>query len=188
MSASIIVGNCIDAMSRLPENLVDAVVTDPPYHLTSIVKRFGSATAAPAQFGKDGAFARQSRGFMGKTWDGGDVSMNANTWRAVLRVMKPGAHLLAFGGTRTHHRIWCAIEDAGFEIRDTVFWMYGSGFPKSHDAPFMALAKALVVVKAPGWIESYGIGQEILAFRAAGKPVHHMELGEIPEAILREAR
>jgi DNA modification methylase len=126
-------GDCLDVLAGLPENSVDSVVTDPPYHLTSIVKRFGADGAAPAQFGKDGAYARASAGFMGKKWDGGDVAFRSETWAAVLRVMKPGAHLLAFSGTRTYHRMVCAIEDAGFEIRDQIAWVYGSGFPKSHD-------------------------------------------------------
>lgn len=113
--------------------LVDAVVTDPPYHLTSTVERFGKPGSAPAKFGKDGAFARASRGFMGKSWDGGDIAFQPETWRACYDLMKPGAHLVAFGGTRTMHRIVCAIEDAGFEIRDSLMWIYGSGMPKSHN-------------------------------------------------------
>jgi len=68
---------------------------------------------------------------MGKTWDGGGIAYNAELWREVYRVLKPGAHLLAFGGTRTSHRMVCAIEDAGFEIRDSIAWVYGGGFPKS---------------------------------------------------------
>jgi site-specific DNA-methyltransferase (adenine-specific) len=70
---------------------------------------------------------------MGTAWDGGDVAFRPDVWRAVLRVLKPGAHLLAMGGTRTYHRLACAIEDAGFEIRDQVAWCYGQGFPKSLD-------------------------------------------------------
>jgi site-specific DNA-methyltransferase (adenine-specific) len=70
---------------------------------------------------------------MGKTWDGGDIAQRPELWAEVLRVLKPGAHLVAFGGTRTSHRMACAIEDAGFEIRDTICWLYGSGFPKSHN-------------------------------------------------------
>jgi site-specific DNA-methyltransferase (adenine-specific) len=70
---------------------------------------------------------------MGQKWDGGDVSFRIETWREVWRVLKPGAHLAAFGGTRTFHRMAVAIEDAGFEIRDTLAWLYGTGFPKSHD-------------------------------------------------------
>jgi DNA modification methylase len=126
-------GDCLDVLAGLPENSVDSVCTDPPYHLTSIVKRFGGENAVPAQVGKTGAYARATAGFMGKKWDGGDIAFRVETWAAVLRVMKPGAHLLAFSGTRTYHRMVCAIEDAGFEIRDQIAWLYGSGFPKSHD-------------------------------------------------------
>lgn len=72
-------------------------------------------------------------GFMGKNWDSRGVSFRAETWAAIRSLLVPGAHLLAFGGTRTFHRIAIAIEDAGFEIRDTIGWLYGSGFPKSHD-------------------------------------------------------
>lgn len=127
-------GDCLKVLPRLTAEgvTVDSVVTDPPYHLTSIVKRFGKNGSAPAQFGTDGAFARASKGFMGKTWDGGDVAFRPETWAAVMLVMKPGAHLLAFGGTRTYARMAVAIEDAGFEIRDCIAFMFGSGFPKSH--------------------------------------------------------
>lgn len=82
---------------------VDAVVTDPPYEL----------------------------GFMGKHWDASGIAYRVDLWAEVLRVLKPGGHLLAFGGTRTYHRMTCAIEDAGFEVRDSLHWMYGTGFPKS---------------------------------------------------------
>ena len=109
-----------------------ACVTDPPYHLTSIRKRFGKEGSAPAQYGRDGAFSRLSGGFMGKAWDGGDVAFRPETWRLVYDVLRPGAWLAAFGGTRTQHRMACAIEDAGFEIRDQLCWMYGTGFPKSY--------------------------------------------------------
>lgn len=105
--------------------IFDSVVTDPPYHLTSVVKRFGGESAAPAKFGTDGAFARASAGFMGQQWDGGDIAYRPETWRRVYDVMKPGAFLVAFGGTRTYHRMACAIEDAGFEIRDSLHWIYG---------------------------------------------------------------
>ena len=108
-------------------------MTDPPYHLVSVVKRFGADDAVPAQFGSDGAYARASRGFMGRTWDGGDVAFRAETWAAVYRVLKPGGYVLAFGGTRTYHRLACAIEDAGFDVRDMISWNFGSGFPKSRD-------------------------------------------------------
>jgi site-specific DNA-methyltransferase (adenine-specific) len=70
---------------------------------------------------------------MGKTWDGGDIAFRPETWRLVFDAMKPGAHLAAFGGSRGYHRMACAIEDAGFEIRDSLMWIYGTGFPKSHN-------------------------------------------------------
>jgi site-specific DNA-methyltransferase (adenine-specific) len=96
-------GDCREVMATLDAESVDAVVCDPPYGLS----------------------------FMGKGWDHGVPG--EEFWTAALRVAKPGAHLLAFGGTRTYHRLACAIEDAGWEIRDCVMWVYGSGFPKSHD-------------------------------------------------------
>lgn len=271
-------GDCLETLRTLPDNSVDSVVTDPPYHLTSIVKRFGGTNAAPAKVGQTGAFARASRGFMGQTWDGtempamtadlahwlagfadgegcfttrrnghgyacefvihvraddaaiireiaaatgvgvvrgpqdrGDGSSPMVKWvvsrqndcaklvqlfeafplrakkardfaiwasavrewiahepgtswedlashaemlsavklygsafnasqffhyrwaRMVFRVLKPGGHIAAFGGTRTFHRLASALEDAGFEIRDQLAWTYSQGFPKSHD-------------------------------------------------------
>jgi len=96
-------GDCLERLRELPNNSVDACVTDPPYGLS----------------------------FMGKAWDY-DVPQ-VNVWREVLRVLKPGGHLLAFAGTRTQHRMAVNIEDAGFEIRDMIAWVYGSGFPKSMD-------------------------------------------------------
>ena len=110
---------------------VDSVVTDPPYHLTSIVKRFGKEGSAPAQKGTDGAFVRASSGFMGKEWDGGDIAFRPETWELALKLLKPGGHILAFSASRNYHRMAVAIEDAGFEIRDQMMWLYGSGFPKS---------------------------------------------------------
>lgn len=96
-------GDCLDVLRTMPENSVDSIVTDPPYGLS----------------------------FMGKKWDY-DVPSEA-IWRECLRVLKPGGHLLAFAGTRTQHRMAVRIEDAGFEIRDLIAWVYGSGFPKSLD-------------------------------------------------------
>lgn len=104
--SKVIHGDSFDALRTLERASVDSVVTDPPYGLN----------------------------FMGKKWDASDnIAFDPRFWKRVKRVMKPGAHLLAFGGTRTFHRLVCAIEDAGFEIRDSVAWLYGSGFPKSHD-------------------------------------------------------
>jgi DNA modification methylase len=109
LTYSIIEADCVEAMQAMDEASVDAIVTDPPYML----------------------------GFMGKDWDKakpGDIQHGHDRWATeALRVLKPGGHLLAFGGTRTYHRLACAIEDAGFEIRDSVIWLYGSGFPKSLD-------------------------------------------------------
>ena len=98
-------GDCINKIKELDDISIDAIVTDPPYEL----------------------------GFMGKKWDASGISYNVELWKECLRVLKPGGHLLSFGGTRTYHRMTCGIEDAGFEIRDTIMWLYGSGFPKSHN-------------------------------------------------------
>ncbi len=97
--------DCLEGMKLLDDNSIDNIVTDPPYEL----------------------------GFMGKKWDNTGIAYNVDVWKECLRVLKPGGHLLAFGGTRTYHRMTCAIEDAGFEIRDCIQWLYGSGFPKSHN-------------------------------------------------------
>ena len=103
MINSILVGDCLVRLKDLPDNSVDSVVTDPPYEL----------------------------GFMGKSWDNSGIANNPDMWREVLRVLKPGGHLLSFSGTRTYHRQAVAIEDAGFEIRDMVEWIYSTRFPKS---------------------------------------------------------
>src|SRR6202453_1461074 len=118
----LIAGDCVGAMQAmaLKGELFDAIVTDPPYDLVSVVKRFGGKNAAPARPGTDGAFVRQSKGFMGKQWDGTGIAFKPETWQAAFDVMKPGAHLVAFGGSRTFHRMAVAIEDAGFELRDTL--------------------------------------------------------------------
>ena len=98
-------GNCLELLAEMPDNSVDSIVTDPPYEL----------------------------GFMGKSWDNSGIAYSVELWSQALRVLKPGGHLLAFGGSRTYHRLASAVEDAGFEIRDQIMWMYGSGFPKSLD-------------------------------------------------------
>lgn len=105
MTATILQGDCRERMAEMDAETIDAIVCDPPYELN----------------------------FMGHSWDRSGVAFDADTWRAAYRVLKPGGHLLAFGGSRTFHRIAVAIEDAGFEIRDTLSWLYGSGFPKSLD-------------------------------------------------------
>ena len=102
----LLLGDCLEKLKELPDNSVDSVVTDPPYEL----------------------------GFMGKKWDNTGIAFNEELWKECLRVLKPGGHLLSAGGTRTYHRMTCAIEDAGFEVRDSIqWWHYGSGFPKSHN-------------------------------------------------------
>lgn len=126
-------GDCRDALRELADASIDSVVTDPPYALVSIQKRFGKPGSAAAKHGADGLYARASAGFMGKQWDTGEVAFAVEFWAEVLRVLKPGGHVVAFSGTRTYHRMAVAIEDAGFEIRDQLAWAYGSGFPKSHD-------------------------------------------------------
>lgn len=103
-------GNMLEMLEVIEPETIDSIVTDPPYELN----------------------------FMGKGWDNAGVSFNKETWQKCFTALKPGGYLLAFGGSRTYHRIACAIEDAGFEIRDTIMWLYGSGFPKS-----MALDKSL---------------------------------------------
>ena len=100
---TVLVGDCREMMRTMADNTVDAIITDPPYEL----------------------------GFMGKTWDSTGVAYDVTVWQECLRVLKPGGHLLAFGGSRTYHRLAVAIEDAGFQIRDQIMWVYGSGFPKS---------------------------------------------------------
>ena len=130
----IINGDCIEEMQKLIDEgvQVDSVVTDPPYHLQSIVERFGKEGSAPAK-DRDGLYQRQATGFMGKEWDGGDIAFRKETWELAMKLLKPGGHLLAFSASRNYHRMAVAIEDAGFEIRDQIMWIYGSGFPKSHN-------------------------------------------------------
>ena len=120
--------DCLKHLKTLEENKFDSCVTDPPYHLVSIAKRFTNSTEA--KYGKDGSFQRLSTGFRGQEWDGGDIAFTTDLWKEVYRTIKPGAVLLAFAATRNYHRLGVAIEDAGFEIFDMINWIYGSGFPK----------------------------------------------------------
>lgn len=126
-------GDCLDVLDKLDQNSIDACVCDPPYHLQSITKRFAKTGRTDKTRTTSGPHQRTANGFMNQQWDGGDVAFRIDTWERVLRVLKPGGHLLSFGGTRTYHRMACAIEDAGFEIRDSISWNFGSGFPKSHN-------------------------------------------------------
>ena len=97
--------DCLEVMRQIADNCIDSIITDPPYDL----------------------------GFMGKDWDKSGIAFQVSLWTEVLRILKPGGHILVMGGTRTYHRMVCAIEDAGFEIRDTLMWLYGQGMPKSHN-------------------------------------------------------
>ena len=124
----IVNADCIEHLKTIEDNHFDSVVTDPPYHLTSIAKRFTNSTEA--KYGKDGSFQRLSKGFVGHAWDGGDIAFTTDLWKEVYRTIKPGAVLLAFAATRNYHRMATAIEDSGFEIFDMINWIYGSGFPK----------------------------------------------------------
>ena len=121
------IGSNLDILPTLADCSVDSIVTDPPYEL----------------------------GFMGKSWDASGIAYSVVLWRECLRVLKPGGHLLAFSGSRTYHRMACAIEDAGFEIRDQMMWVYGSGFPKSHN-----ISKALD--------KSAGAEREVIGMKKAG--------------------
>ena len=129
MSVRIICGDMIEKLSEIADESMDAIVCDPPYHLTQASRGGHARTNNPAT--PHGRHRIGDKGFMCKVWDGGDISMNPETWALLLRVAKPGAHLLAFSSSRTFHRVWCAVEDAGWEIRDTLLWLHGEGFPKS---------------------------------------------------------
>jgi len=129
MTYQILHGNNLDILPTLADNSIDSIVTDPPYEL----------------------------GFMGKKWDSSGIAYSVELWQQCLRVLKPGGHLLSFGGTRTYHRVAVAIEDAGFELRDSIAWLYGSGFPKSLDVS-KAIDKASgaereVVGLKPDWVK-----------------------------------
>lgn len=159
MVNNLILGDCLEKLKDIEDCSIDSIVTDPPYHLTSIVKRFGKEGSAPAKHGKDGSFSRLSKGFMGQEWDGGDIAFNKEVWEECLRVLKPGGHLLAFSGSRTYHRMAYAIDEAGFEIRDQIMWVYGSGFPKSHNIS-IAIDKKLGAMTHRGKAHNaYGAGK-----------------------------
>jgi len=130
----IINADSLEHLKTLDDNVFDSCVTDPPYHLASIVKRFGPGQKGinnkDEKEGRNGPYHRAAKGFMGETWDGGDIAFQKEFWEQVYRTLKPGCVLLAFAATRNYHRMAVAIEDAGFEIFDMINWIYGSGFPK----------------------------------------------------------
>lgn len=142
-SARLIRCDCREVLPTLGP--VDAVVTDPPYALVGASTRGKYAMNAVAQK----KLASLVRGFMGQTWDNG-IAFDPETWRAVIGALRPGGMLLAFGGTRTHHRMVCAIEDAGFVIQDTIAWLYGSGFPKNRTLLKPAFEPIVVAYKPGG--------------------------------------
>ena len=126
-------GDCLEVLKAMPDNSVTSFVTDPPYDLTDN-KKSGKSS---------------SKGFMGKEWDGTGIAFNVELWKECLRVLKPGGYILAFGGTRTVHKMASAIEDAGFMIEDQIIWVYGQGMPKSRN-----IGKDLNQVE----LEKYGTG------------------------------
>lgn len=164
-------GDCREVLRGLADCSIDSVVTDPPYALVSVVQRFGNSPRSEATENVENPYGRTGRGFMGQKWDTGETAFAVEFWAEVRRVLKPGGHVVGFGGTRAHHQMWCAIEAAGFEIRDSLLylfdldpiveaffasldpwqqqvflyivdqigpggmlaWVYGSGFPKSHN-------------------------------------------------------
>jgi site-specific DNA-methyltransferase (adenine-specific) len=129
MSVTVHHGDSRQVLKAIPAGSISAVITDPPYALETIVRRFGGPNAAPAQ-GR--AFARMSGRFLGHQWDNGSDAFDPDYWREAWRVLKPGGHVIAASGTKTYHRLACAVEDAGFEIRDMLSWLYATGFPHSH--------------------------------------------------------
>jgi len=132
-TARIATGDALTVLKLIPSVTYDGCLFDGPYGLTSIGKRFGEKTSKPPKTdqGSNGVYGRTARGFMGQAWDGGVPSVEV--CRELLRVCKPGSWMLAFGHPRTFHRLMRNIEDAGWELRDCLMWIYGQGFPKSHD-------------------------------------------------------
>jgi len=157
----ILEGDCRETLKTLAAESVSSIVTDPPYEI----------------------------GFMGKGWDGSGVANDPTLWAECFRVLKPGGHVLAFGATRTYHRMACAIEDAGFEIRDSIHWVYGSGFPKSHNVSKgidRKRYKPSEVLEVTAWIRETarkaGVsgGQIDGAFGFAGMAGHWMSIASQP--------
>jgi DNA modification methylase len=143
MKVRLINADVLTGLAMLPDESVDSCLCDPPYEL----------------------------GFMGKKWDSSGISYSVEMWREVYRVLKPGAHLLAFGGSRTYHRLACAIEDAGFEVRDQIMWLYGSGFPKSLDVS-KAIDKTAGAEAATRGTPSTPLAQQWDGWGTALKPAH----------------
>jgi site-specific DNA-methyltransferase (adenine-specific) len=147
MTYQILHGNNLDILPTLADNSIDSIVTDPPYEL----------------------------GFMGKKWDSSGIAYSVELWQQCLRVLKPGGHLLSFGGTRTYHRVAVAIEDAGFELRDSIAWLYGSGFPKSLDVS-KAIDKAAGAEREIIGTTNQAVG--VFAHSGSGTPQDHKGYAE----------
>lgn len=130
-AVTLLAGDMRERLGDIAPASIDACITDPPYHLVSIVKRFGREGSKVVKAGRDGAFGRASRGFMGKEWDGGDIAFRPDTWARVHRTLKPGAFVAAFSHTSTYDLMVSAMRRAGFVVRDQLAWVYGSGFPKA---------------------------------------------------------
>lgn len=165
MSAPVVIGDatlhcgdCREVLRTLADCSIDSVVCDPPYELTGARPGGRSDAARGAVMG----------GFMGLKWDASGIAHDVQMWAECLRVLKPGGHLLAFSGARTYHRMACAIEDAGFELRDQIMWLYGSGFPKSLDVS-KAIDKAAGAEREVVGMKSVGNGnRKGDGFRHAG--------------------
>lgn len=145
-NATLYLGDCLDILRTMPDSSVDSIVTDPPYGLG----REPGAMAMLADWLATGHHDVKGTGFMGKAWDA--FVPQPALWRECLRVLKPGGHLLAFAGTRTHDLMTLGLRIAGFEIRDTIMWVYGSGFPKSLDVS-KAIDKAVGAVGGQGAVK-----------------------------------
>jgi DNA modification methylase len=160
-------GDCRAIMRNLPTDSIPSVVTDSPYHLYTMHNPNGTPKSR-----KDGPFKRLGRGFMDQEWDGGDITFRPDTWGEVYRVMKPGGYIAAFGAPRTFHRMMVAIEDAGFEIRDTLMWLHGQGFPKNRNV-------ALVVDEHLGH-PNRGQAMPMVSRRQTGPNAAGLEANPVP--------
>lgn len=154
-------GDCRNVLPTLGL-VADAVVTDPPYDLVAMTKRFGNGTPA-----RSPDHQRFARGFMGQQWDGEGIAFDPETWRGIAAALRPGGFLVAFGGTRTYHRLTCAIEDAGFIIQDCLMWLYGTGFPKRRDALKPAFEPIILAYK-PGGKRTLQVDE----CRVPSEPIH----------------
>jgi site-specific DNA-methyltransferase (adenine-specific) len=153
LPARLLEGDCLVQLKKLEDCSIDSVVTDPPYEL----------------------------GFMGASWDSTGIAYNVEVWRECLRVLKPGGHLLAFGGSRTVFRVGVAIEDAGFEIRDSMMWIYGQGMPKSHNV-------AIALDKKAGAMGHRGKRVSMAGNLRAGQNVERAKAMPAHEPITEEAQ